>query len=55
MNFCLWITGLPGSGKSAIVKELEQMMLESDLKAITLSMDLIRKTLTPEPRYTDEE
>ena len=55
MNFCLWITGLPGSGKSTIVKELEQMLLELDLKAITLSMDLIRKTLTPEPRYTDEE
>ena len=55
MNFCLWITGLPGSGKSTIVKELEQMLLISDLEVITLSMDLIRKILTPEPRYTDEE
>lgn len=55
MNFCLWITGLPGSGKSTIVRKLEQMLLESDLEAMTLCMDLIRKILTPEPRYTDEE
>ena len=55
MNFCLWVTGLPGSGKSTIVKELEQILLKSDLKTITLSMDLLRKTLTPKPRYTDEE
>ena len=55
VNFCIWVTGLPGSGKSTIVKELEKMLLKSDFKTITLSMDLIRKTLTPEPRYTDEE
>ena len=55
MNFCLWITGLPGSGKSTIVKELEQMFSESGIEAITLSLDHIRKLLTPEPKYTDEE
>jgi len=54
-NFCIWVTGLPGSGKSTIIKELEKMLLKSDFKTITLSMDLIRKTLTPDPRYTDEE
>ncbi|MEE4352490.1 MAG: adenylyl-sulfate kinase [Desulfatiglans sp.] len=55
MNFCIWVTGLPGSGKSTIVKELEQMLLKSDIGVLVLSMDRIRKILTPEPRYSDEE
>jgi adenylylsulfate kinase len=55
MRFCLWLTGLPGSGKSTIVKELDQMLLESGIGAVTLSLDHIRRILTPEPRYTDEE
>jgi adenylylsulfate kinase len=55
MNFCLWITGLPGSGKSTIVRELEGLFEEADLDCVTLAMDRLRKVLTPEPRYTDEE
>ena len=55
MNFCLWITGLPGSGKSTIGRELEQILIESGIKVITLSLDQIRKILTPEPEYTDQE
>jgi adenylylsulfate kinase len=55
MNFCLWITGLPGSGKSTIVKALSRMLSESEIEAVTLSLDHIRKVLTPEPKYTPEE
>lgn len=55
MNFCLWITGLPGSGKSTIVHELEQMLSKSNIHPIVLNLDSIRKVLTPEPQYTDEE
>ncbi len=55
MNFCLWLTGLPGSGKSTILKELEQILSESGIEAVTLSLDYIRKVLTPEPKYTNEE
>jgi len=55
MNFCLWVTGLPGSGKSTIVNEIEQMLLGSDIEVIILNLDSIRKILTPKPRYTDGE
>jgi adenylylsulfate kinase len=55
MRFCLWLTGLPGSGKSTIVEKLDQMLLDSGIGAVTLSLDHIRKILTPDPKYTDEE
>ena len=55
MSFCLWLTGLPGSGNSTILNELSRMLLESGIEAIGLSLDHIRKILTPEPKYTDEE
>jgi adenylylsulfate kinase len=55
MRFCIWITGLPGSGKSTVLKELEPLLFESGIKAVTLSLDHIRKVLTPEPKYSDEE
>jgi len=55
MSFCLWLTGLPGSGKSTILNELSQMLSESGIEAVTLSLDRLRKVITPEPKYTDEE
>jgi adenylylsulfate kinase len=55
MNFCIWVTGLPGSGKSTIVRELEQMYAEAGLDFVTLGLDQIRTFLTPDPAYTDEE
>ena len=55
MSFCLWLTGLPGSGKSTILQELSRIFSESGIEAVTLSLDRIRKILTPEPKYTNEE
>ena len=55
MSFCLWLTGLPGSGKSTILDELSQMLSKSGIEAVTLSLDRLRKVLTPEPKYTEEE
>ena len=55
MNFCLWLTGLPGSGKSTILSELSRMLSASGIEAVGLSLDRIRKVLTPQPKYTDEE
>ena len=55
MSYCLWLTGLPGSGKSTILKELSQILSASGIEAVTLSLDHIRKVLTPEPKYTEEE
>ena len=55
MSFCLWLTGLPGSGKSTILHELSRILSESGIEAVTLSLDRIRKVITPEPKYTNEE
>ena len=47
----LWITGLPGSGKSTIAEEIKK--LHPDF--IILRMDELRKVVTPEPTYADSE
>lgn len=55
MNFCIWITGLPGSGKTAVALELERMAHERHVDLLVLHLDELRQVLTPQPRYTDEE
>ena len=55
MTFCLWITGLPGSGKSTIQEGLEKMLSRAGIESITLAMDRIRRFVTPDPKYTEEE
>lgn len=55
MSFCLWITGLPGSGKSTIAGALEPMLEKARVLYVTLALDQLRTFLTPEPAYTDEE
>jgi adenylylsulfate kinase len=55
MSFCLWLTGLPGSGKSTILEELLKMFSGSRIEATVLNLDRIRKVVTPEPKYTEEE
>lgn len=52
MNGCVvWITGLPGSGKSTIAEAVK----ERCQAFFILRMDELRKIVTPEPTYTDEE
>ena len=46
----IWITGLPGSGKSTISR-----LLSRRINAEWLRLDEIRKIITPEPSYTHEE
>jgi adenylylsulfate kinase len=50
--WALWITGLPGSGKSTIAARVQR---EWRGRIQILRMDEIRKLLTPEPAYTEEE
>lgn len=55
MNFCLWLTGLPGSGKSTIRKELEELLTLEGVSIVPLALDELRTFLTPAPKYTEEE
>ena len=47
----LWITGLPGCGKSTLSDEIKK--LHPDF--IVLRMDELRQVVTPEPTYSDSE
>ncbi len=47
----LWITGIPGSGKSTLAGEIGKRHPDFTI----LCMDELRKILTPEPTYSDEE
>lgn len=50
-GIAIWITGLPGSGKSTVADALKIAHFES----IILRMDELRKIVTPEPTYSDAE
>jgi adenylylsulfate kinase len=54
-NFCLWLTGLPGSGKTTITMELEELLTREGVSTVILTMDQLRSFLTPQPKYTEEE
>ena len=47
----IWITGLPGSGKSTVANDLKAHFPEFRI----LRMDELRGILTPEPTYSDTE
>ena len=47
----LWITGLPGSGKSTVADAVKQQHPD----VIILRMDELRKIVTPVPAYSDNE
>ncbi len=50
-NMVIWITGLPGSGKSTIA----EAFLKRHPECQVLRMDELRKVVTPEPTYSEEE
>lgn len=47
----VWLTGLPGSGKSTVSAELKKLRPEFAV----LRMDEFRKIVTPEPTYSEAE
>ncbi len=50
-GMAIWITGLPGSGKSTVANTLKNAHPEF----VVLRMDEMRKIVTPEPTYSDSE
>ena len=54
-GWCVWITGLPGSGKSVVSEALLKLLKERRVNAQLLSSDALRKVLTPKPSYSLEE
>jgi adenylylsulfate kinase len=54
-GWCVWITGLPGSGKSTVARLLVEKLKSSNARAQIVSVDMIRQYATPHPTYSEEE
>ena len=55
MSWAIWITGPPGSGKSAIARAAVAELHALGHPVKRLELDEIRESITPAPRYTDSE
>jgi adenylylsulfate kinase len=55
MPWLIYITGLPGSGKSTIAQALLKLLASQKIEATYVRLDEIRKEIVPEPHYTKEE
>ena len=55
MSFAVWLTGLSGSGKSAIAGALLGLLHARGVEAARLESDALRALLTPFPRYDERE
>jgi adenylylsulfate kinase len=55
MAWVMWFTGLPGCGKTTIADRVKAKLSERGTYVKVLQLDEIRRAITPEPRYTEEE
>ncbi len=55
MAFAVWFTGLPGSGKTVIASRTAVILKKEGICVKILQLDEIRKVLTPDPKYTEDE
>lgn len=51
MSWVIWITGLPGCGKSTVAMNVKQRLPDT----VILRSDEIRKIVTPDPKYSGRE
>jgi adenylylsulfate kinase len=54
-GWCVWITGLPGSGKSTVANLLLSKLKSLNIHTQIVSIDMIRQYATPQPTYSEEE
>jgi len=55
MSWAIWVTGPPGCGKSTIAGAAATELSAAGIPVRVLEMDEVRRSLTPEPRYTEAE
>jgi len=54
-GWCVWITGLPGSGKSVVADVFLGLLIARGIRVQLLSSDELRQVMTPEPSYSLQE
>lgn len=54
-GFVLWLTGLPGSGKTTISSTLAPLLIERGLKVEVMDGDEVRKSLSPDLGFSKED
>ena len=54
-GWVVWVTGLPGSGKSVISRAMQSKMHERGVASQILSSDELRRFVTPNPTYSQNE
>lgn len=54
-GFVLWLTGLPGSGKTTVAKKVQQYLKNRGYRVELLDGDEVRKYLSPEAGFTPED
>lgn len=52
---CLWLTGLPSSGKTTVAKQVEQNLLKQDERVERLDGDVVRQSLTSDLGFSRED
>ncbi|MCK4411270.1 adenylyl-sulfate kinase, partial [Candidatus Bipolaricaulota bacterium] len=45
LPWAIWLTGLPGSGKTVIAQKVRQLLEENAIEATILQLDEIRKVI----------
>jgi adenylylsulfate kinase len=55
MAWVVWFTGLPGCGKTTIAERTRDLLEADGVHVKILQLDEIRRFITPQPKYTDEE
>jgi adenylylsulfate kinase len=55
MAWVIWITGLPGSGKTTLARAAAAALREGGRRVRILHLDEIRRVLTPRPTYDEAE
>lgn len=53
--FAVWITGLPASGKSTLARAVADRLARQGMRVQVLESDALRKVLTPQPTYSEQE
>jgi adenylylsulfate kinase len=55
MVWVLWFTGLPGCGKTTIAGLVKELLKNKGIDVRILQLDQIRRIITPQPKYSEEE